>query len=159
MHWLHENLMLEIQVLCVKQPTVFVCFLIYYGVLRNSSSLNTKCFFPLKDCRTDTMCITNSAAGGRMFCLPLHGNAGNFSGFFWEGAEFNLHFVTYFHPIPTAVVSVNTGTPILLKEKKRYWENVLVKCSSFPFFCKWWQGIHLCFFSQHLGAFPSYPMV
>lgn len=98
---------------------VCLFFLIYYGVLRNSLSLNTKCFFPLKDCRTDTMCLTNSAARGTMFCLPLHGNAGNFSGFFWEGAEFNLHFVTSFHPIPTAVVSVNTGTPILLKKIKK----------------------------------------
>lgn len=81
-------------------------------VLRNASSLHTQCYSSVRDCKTDTMCITNSAACGIMFCLPLHENPGNFCGFFWERAELNLHFVTSFHPIPTAVVSVNTGTQI-----------------------------------------------
>lgn len=53
--------------------------------------------------------------------------------FFWEGAEFNLHFITSFHPILSAVVSVNTGTLIFFKIEKKE-ENLDIFLVKFPFF-------------------------
>lgn len=75
------------------------------------------------------MCITITAAQECFAChsMEMLQILLFFFFFSWEGAEFNLHFVTSFHPISTAMVSVNTGIPILLQKKnigKIYLSNI-----------------------------------